>query len=79
MALKTAEGRVLEEVRWNCRRWLSERGTLEVETWVEVQILVMTKCTGFVTERTWRLGSLKGGGEDQGQMQSEIMGKCMPN
>lgn len=66
MALKTAEGRVLEEVRCNCRRWLSERGTLEAETRVEVQILVMTKRTGFVTERTWRLGSLKAGGVDQG-------------
>lgn len=28
--------------------------TLEIETWVKVQILVMTKCCGFVIERAWR-------------------------
>ena len=52
--------------------------TLEIETWVKVQILVMTKCCGFVIERAWRWGSLKGDREDQGQMQCEIKGKCVP-
>lgn len=61
--LKTVGERVLEEVKWTVRRWLSERSMLEIETWVEIQIL--TKFTGRVTERTWRLSWLKGGGEDQ--------------
>lgn len=78
MALKTVGGSVLEEVRWSASRWLSGRGMLEIETWVDVQTLVMTKFTGRVIARRRRVRSFEGGREDQGQMQSEIMGKCTP-
>ena len=78
MALKTVGGSVLEEVRWSASRWLSGRGMLEIETWVDVQTLVMTKFTGRVIARRRRVSSFEGGREGQGQMQSEIMGKCMP-
>lgn len=41
---------------------------LEIEIWVEVQILVMTKFTGCMIGKTWRLNSFKEDGEDQEMM-----------